>query len=108
MLLLSQIRNYQNYIAIKNKLIQFFSNFVSIFGANQFNLLRAITFDDIKKLIIFLQRYKISLDVRTSALPNLSKALQITSNKNSYNFDNYYSIPLNIKCYNILKQMELI
>lgn len=75
---------------------------------NSDDLFRTITFDDVSNLLNFLKFYDIELDYRTSVQPNLAKELKATHLLNAFNFKQYYSLPLNIKMYQILKEKGLL
>jgi dTDP-4-amino-4,6-dideoxygalactose transaminase len=103
-LLISQLKSFSNYKLIKKKLILFYSKYVLIYtDSEETDLFRAITFDDPKDLVNELANVEISLDIRQSVQPNSAKELQISTLKNANNFSQYYSLPLNIKAYNVLK-----
>jgi len=107
-LLLSQIESFDEYKKIKKKLIIFYSNFVDLYSENSEDLFRAITFQKPNSLVKFLNDYGISMDIRKSVQPNLAKKLTKIKLGNSYKFKEYYSLPLNIKAYSILKQKGLL
>ena len=110
MLLLSQLKSYDNYQIIKKSLVQFYNKFVSIYSDDyvKVDLFRAISFKNPQKLIKKLTKENIELDIRKSVQPNLTKELNIKSNINSYGFKDYYSLPLNIKAYEILNSKGLL
>jgi dTDP-4-amino-4,6-dideoxygalactose transaminase len=108
-LLLSQLNSFDNYQIIKKSLIDFYSKFLSLYlDIDTTDLFRAITFEKPQGLIDKLAKEEIKLDIRKSVQPNLTKELNIKSNNNSYNFKDYYSLPLNIKAYNILNSKGLL
>lgn len=107
-LLLSQINDFYEYQLIKSKLVKFYAKYINIYKQNSDDLFRVITFKKPKKLIKVLNRYDIKLDIRQSVQPNLAKELRLNELKNSYNFKKYYSIPFNIKAYNILHSKGLL
>lgn len=107
-LLLSQLDSIERYRLIKKQLLTFYSKFTLIYGKDEYNLFRAITFKNPDKILKFLKKHKLELDFRDSVQPNLSKELGLTSLKNSFNFDKYYSLPLNIVAFNQLEKKGLI
>jgi len=110
MLLLSQLKSFDNYQMIKQSVINFYNKFLSIYldDTNTTDLFRAITFKNPQILIDKLAKENIELDIRKSVQPNLTKELNIKSNNNSYDFKDYYSLPLNIKAYEILNSKGLL
>ncbi len=107
-LLISQLKKYHDYQEKKQKVIDFYKNYINIYIENSDDLFRAITFDDISNLLDFLKYNKIEIDYRTSVQPNLSQELNANHLKNAFNFQQYSSLPLNIKIYQILKEKALI
>lgn len=107
-LLLSQIRSYPKYQIIKKKLVLFYSKFINIYMDKSDDLFRVITFENPEKLINYLKKINIELDIRNSVQPNLIKELDIERKSNAFNFNVYYSIPLNIKAFNILNKQGLL
>ena len=57
---------------------------------------------------ITLAKKNVELDIRKSVQPNLTKELNIKSNINSYDFKEYYSLPLNSNAYEILNSKGLL
>ncbi len=110
MLLLSQIKSFHNYQAMKKSLVHFYSKFVSIYSDefNTIDLFRAISFKNPQTLIDQLAKKNVELDIRKSVQPNLTKELNIKSNINSYDFKEYYSLPLNSNAYEILNSKGLL
>jgi dTDP-4-amino-4,6-dideoxygalactose transaminase len=110
MLLLSQLKSFDNYQVLKKTLVDFYNKFVSIYldDSNSIDLFRAITFQNPQKLIDKLVKVNIELDIRKSVQPNLAKELNIQLNNNSFYFKDYYSLPLNIKAYEILNDAGLL
>jgi perosamine synthetase len=108
-LLLSQLESFEEYLQKKKDIINFYSQYFSFFVANkEDDLFRVITFSYPEDMIEVLMERGISLDIRESVQPNLSKDLNIEENGNALIFQKYYSIPLNIKTYNMLKEKGLI
>lgn len=108
-LLLSQLKSFSSYQIIKKKLINFYSQYVDIYiDSIDTDLFRAITFDNPKNIIKTLSSKSIELDIRRSVQPNLAKELQLGETKNANMFFPYYSLPLNIKAYEILKENGLM
>ncbi len=107
-LLISQLKKYYHYQERKQKIINFYKKFVNIYLENSDDLFRTITFDDVSNLLNFLKFYDIEIDYRTSVQPNLAKELKATHLLNAFNFKQYYSLPLNIKMYQILKEKGLL
>ena len=92
---------------IKKQIITFYQKFIKLYDSDDnIDLFRAITFDEPKALVDYLSTMDIELDIRVSVQPNLVKELNIKSKNNAYSFKKYYSIPLNIKAYEILKDKE--
>jgi dTDP-4-amino-4,6-dideoxygalactose transaminase len=108
-LLLSQLNFFNEYQLIKKQIITFYQKFIKLYDSDDnIDLFRAITFDEPKALVDYLSTMDIELDIRVSVQPNLVKELNIKSKNNAYSFKKYYSIPLNIKAYEILKDKGLL
>lgn len=107
-LLLSQIKTFLNYQVIKKEILDLYLKYVNIYGYNNNDLFRAITFNEPKKLLNELSDKKIELDVRNSVQPNLAKELNLEKLSNAYSFMNYWSLPLNIKAHQIFTKKELL
>jgi perosamine synthetase len=108
-LLLSQLDSFETYQEKKKELLKFYSNYFPIFYSNkEDDLFRAITFTNPQTMIDFLLQKGIVLDIRESVQPNLVKELNIEVDSNAFLFQKYYSIPLNIKAYNIFKEKGFI
>ena len=104
-LLLSQLQSFREYQVLKRKLIDFYKKFVTIYTPDKnLDLFRVITFQKPTKLINYLSLLEIELDIRESVQPNLIQELDMKDKKNAYTFEKYYSIPLNIKAYDILNK----
>ncbi len=107
-LLLSQLKTYNEYYTIKQKLLIFYCKFVVIYESYSSDLFRAITFDKPYKIIEYLKKFEIELDVRESVQPNLMKELGTENRGNALSFEAYYSLPLNIKAYEILNSKGVL
>lgn len=104
-LLLSQLNSFDEYQVLKKRLLDFYKNFVIIYDSDKsLDLFRAITFQEPTKLINYLSLLEIDLDIRESVQPNLIQELDIKDKKNAYTFEKYYSLPLNIRAYDILNK----
>ena len=108
-LLLNQLESFKDYQKKKRKIIEFYSQYFSFFlSKEEDDLFRIITFNYPEKMVKTLLAKGITLDIRESVQPNLTKELNIQKNSNAYSFQKYYSIPLNIKAYNAFKEKGLI
>lgn len=107
-LLLSQIKTFSNYQVIKRDILKFYLKYVKMYGYDNNDLFRAVTFDEPKKLLKEMYDQKIELDIRNSVQPNLAKELKLQNLSNAYNFMNYWSLPLNIRAYQVFTKKELL
>ena len=108
LLLNNQINKYSEYQSIRKIIIEFYKKYLNIYQPNGSTMFRAITFDDPKKLVNILHKYEIMLDIRNSVQPNFAKELKLEKLQYSFNFSNYYSLPLNVKLYETLKDKGLL
>jgi len=108
-LLLSQLESFEDYQDKKKILMKFYRQYFPFFFSNEGDdLFRILTFSYPQNMIDFLLKKGITLDIRESVQPNLMKELNMEVKSNACMFQKYYSIPLNIKAYNILKDKGLI
>jgi len=108
-LLLSQLNLFTENQKMKIKLLLFYQKFISIFAFNKSNFLfRAISFQNPNKLVDYLLEFNLILDIRNSVQPNFAKELGLDDCYYAYNFQCYYSLPLNIKAYEILNKKGLL
>ena len=108
-LLLNQLESFESYQEKKREVMNFYSQYFPCLLSNkEDDLFRIITFLYPQNMIDFLSEKGIVLDIRESVQPNLIKELNIEISSNAFLFQEYYSIPLNIKVYNIFKAKGLI
>jgi len=108
-LLLNQLESFKSYQQKKREVVEFYSYYFSFFCSNkEDDLFRIITFSYPQNMIDVLLEKGITLDIRESVQPNLAKELNMQENYNAFMFDRYYSIPLNIVAYEILKEKGFI
>jgi dTDP-4-amino-4,6-dideoxygalactose transaminase len=108
-LLLSQLKKIGIILKKKKKVIDFYSQYLKIYGySSGCSLYRAITFQDCSNLCNRLADVGISLDIRKSVQPNISRELKQLSNNNAMQFDSYFSLPLNRIVYDEFRILALI
>jgi perosamine synthetase len=108
-LLLSQLESFEEYQEKKRVIMKFYSQYFTFFFSDrEDDLFRVITFSYPSVMIDYLFKQGITLDIRESVQPNLVKELNMEIKSNAFMFQKYYSIPLNIKAYNLLKEKGLI
>lgn len=99
--LLQQLKKADNHQKMRNKVVNWLSKYVEIYGEDEF-LFRAICFSSVNKLLTKADKIGIELDIRNSVQPNLSKTMNKTTLNNAFNFNDYFSIPINIQFYRFL------
>jgi perosamine synthetase len=101
-LLLSQLKKVDLILKRKQKVFDFYKRFSEFYEGEENNgMYRAITFDCVKKIEKNLKQYDLTLDIRHSVQPNISRELELP-NSNSNEFRQYYSLPLNKDIYESL------
>jgi len=101
-LLERQFSRLDKMLEQKKRLKDFYLKHVKLFGAESDGLYRAITFDDTGKLMGFLNKEGIQLDIRESAQPNLAQVFNLDL-LNARDFKAYKSLPFHTK---LAQEME--
>lgn len=111
LVLQAQLDDARRQWRVRDVLKQFYLNHGSSLFGQEFGLFRAINFDGIERVEQLLVEYSLDLDIRSSVQPNLAKELNLelcSKLENAQSFQEYVSLPLNHKLYQILVERQWI